>query len=143
MCRYLVVVFALLMAGCSTSNKSNNRPIPSIQELLKGKQRMTCLIDDKLTLSEIKELYKEDFEENTKKYNSITKCDEYKAHLYRSLDKPMILGFDQSNKYVYSRDFSTLTPSADDKIIWVKDAKKAFDEGVAKGLVKLQKGELQ
>ena len=143
MCRYLVVVFALLMAGCSTSNKSNNRPIPSMQELLQGKQRMACLIDDKLTLSEIKELYKEDFEENTKKYNSITKCDEYKAHIYRSLDKPMILGFDQSNKYVYSRDFSTLTPSADDKIIWVKDAKKAFDEGVAKGLVKVQKGELQ
>ncbi len=61
MCRYLVVVFALLMAGCSTSNKSNNGPIPSMQELLKGKQRMACLIDDKLTLSEIKELYKEDF----------------------------------------------------------------------------------
>lgn len=148
MYRYLAIVLALLIAGCSTSNKSNNRSAPSMQELLQGKQRIACLVDDKLTLSEIKEIYKEDLERNTKKYNPVTKCDEYKAYIYRSLNKPIILGFDQNNKYVYSRDFSIITPSVNDKITWAKDAKakdakKAFDEGVNKGLVKMQKGELK
>jgi hypothetical protein len=49
----------------------------------------------------MKELYKNDFDEESKYYNAATKCYEYDVYPYGKTESPSKIGFDKKGAYVY------------------------------------------
>lgn len=123
----------IFLVGCSTystTSKSNVPDRPSARELLNGVSRLSYSIDDTLTLNDFKRLFKDDFIAQSKNLNPKTKCYEYKVHIYPSLNKPILVGFDKNENYVYSIDISSPMPEKRDKIVWVKEYRQKLEKMV-------------
>jgi hypothetical protein len=128
--KILFVMCSMLLASCSThtmrsENRLSNRP--SATEAVNGMSRLSCLMNDALTLTDYKVLFKEDFDAKSKKYNPQTKCCEYEAHIYPSLNQPVLLGFDSNNQYAYFIDNRNSDPEKRGKVTWVKELKKDLE----------------
>lgn len=121
----------IFLVGCSTNpTKNENRMSdrPPASEILNGPGRLSYLMNDNLTLDDFKGLFKDDFNEKSKNFSPQTNCYEYRAHIYPSLNKPLLVGFDKSNQYVYHIDISSPKPENRNKVVWVKELRKDMEK---------------
>ena len=129
----LLILAAVFLVSCSTPKRKISPLAKSISptEAINGMYRLTLLARDDVELIDFKRHYKNDFDEKSKKFNPQTSCYEYIAHPYPSLHKPVIVGFDRNEKYVYSVDISNNKPEMRKKILWVRDLKQTLEREVS------------
>lgn len=117
----------LFFAACSKysmNNQKKSAETAHIIELLMGPQKLNVIMTGKLTLNNVHEFFRDDFDVNSRKYNPKTQCYEYRAHIYPSLNTPVLLGFDKSNKCVYFIETASPNKEANGKIVWIEGLKK-------------------
>lgn len=133
----LILIFGGFLSGCSTPKPQDNNKL-TVKQLQAGLLRILALTDENLDLDQIKEIYKEDFEESSKRFNPETKATEYKVYPYGRKNPPLFMGFDEKKRYVYTVGEKPSKSGKPPKILWAKDAQALYDSG-AETFNKLQR----
>lgn len=116
-----MLMSVLFLSGCNTVRQSiTSNDKLTFKQMQVGLLRIAALRDENLSLEQIKEIYKEDFDDSSRFFNSKTGATEYTVYPYTRKNRPVVLGFDQENRYAYFVDIKPSDPGYRSKIFWVK-----------------------
>jgi pyruvate formate-lyase activating enzyme-like uncharacterized protein len=124
----LKLLLPLILVGCSSSVKDSGsiKERPSRIEMLNGMARLSFLLNEKNTINDFKVMFKDDFDKKSKKFNPETNCTEYKIHIYPSLKRQTVVGFDKNGNYIYFIEVDHPKIEKRNTINWAKDFEKKY-----------------